>query len=265
MKNITNTYLRMLNEEIDEINYDIDEFFSRLKRVINKNDNIEVIELGQVREYPIIFIHPKTLQDAPKILIAAGFHGDEPSGPWSVLNFLETYSYPTKVNLSILPLVNPTGFNLSRRTNFWGQTPNRGYIKSYDFSKSSFEDEVLKKNIDLLLKYSKDCLITLHEENEVNFHIYTYGEKNILDKKILSMGQEKFELVPEKKLKIGGFNVDGDGVRIDDNDGSFEHAMFVKGVKKTITTENPNKKPFNERVELYIEIIKEVCKSKYHQ
>jgi hypothetical protein len=40
--------------------------------------------------------------------------------------------------------------------------------------------------------------------------------------------------------------------------------MLVKGVKKNITTENPARKPFKERVELYVEIIKEVCKSKYY-
>lgn len=262
--NITDKYLKLINEEIDLEPYNINEFFSRLKKVVNNNDNIKVVQLDKVIEYPILFIHPKELKDIPTVLIAAGFHGDEISGPWSVLNFLEMYSYPELVNLSILPLVNPTGFNLSRRTNFWGQTPNRGYIKSYDFSKSSYEDEILKKNIDFIFKYGKDCLITLHEENEERFHIYTYGEKNRLDKKILKMGEDKFELVPEDRLKIGGFKVDGDGVRIDDNDGSFEHAMFVKGTKKTITTENPNRKPFKERVELYIDIIKEICKPKYH-
>jgi len=262
---LIDSYLKMLNEKIEkEPNYDINEFFSRLNKALSKHDIIEVIELEKAREYPILFAHPKKLSIEPRVLIATGFHGDESSGPWAVLNFLETYPYPKSVNLSLLPLVNPTGFNLSRRADFWGNNPNRGYTKSYDKSKATHEDEVLKKNIKLMSKYGKDCLVTLHEDDEENFYIFTYGEQDALDKKLLSMGEEKFGLVPADRLKVGGFKAKDDGARIDDKDGSFEHGMLVKGVKKNITTENPSRKPFKERVELYIEMIKEICKSKYY-
>lgn len=259
-------YLKKLNETIEkEPNYNIDEFFSRLNKALSKHDGIEVLELGKAREYPIIFIKPKKVSNnKPKVLIAAGFHGDESSGPWAVLNFLETYSYPTMVNASFLPLVNPTGFNLSRRADFWGRNPNRGYVKSDDPSPLTHEDEILQKNINSLSEYGKDCLITLHEDEEENFYIFTYGKKDELDEKLTKMGEEKFGLVPSKRLKVGGFKSRSDGFRNDDKDGSFEHGMLVKGVKRNITAENPSRRPFKERVELYIEIIKEVCKPKYY-
>jgi len=264
---IIDSYLKLLQEKIEASeNYNIDEFFSRLNKVIKKNENyIKTENLGYAREFPIIFIKPKKISDKPKVLIAAGFHGDESSGPWAVLNFLESNKYPTRVNVSFLPLVNPTGFNLSRRFDFWGKEPNNGYIKTQKFSKPSHEDEILKKHLDLLSKYGKDCLVTLHEDDQEHFYIYTYGDKDKLDAKLLSMGEEKFGLIPSRLLKLAeAFESPEDGIRKDDKDGSFEYEMILKGTKKSITAENPSRKPFKERVELYIEIIKEVCKSKYY-
>jgi len=262
---LIDSYLKMLNEKIEkEPNYNIDEFFSRLNKALSKTDTIEVMELEKVREYPILFIHPKKLGIKPKVLIAAGFHGDESSGPWAVLNFLESNSYPEKVNASFIPLANPTGFNLSRRADFWGIAPNRGFAKSYDNSPPSYEDDILKKNINMLSKYGRDRLVTLHEDDEENFYMFIYGKKDALETKLLSMGKEKFGLAPSKRLKSARFESPEDGIITNDKDGSFEHGMLVKGVKKNITTENPARKPFKERVELYVEMIKEVCKPIYY-
>jgi len=263
---ILENYLHRLQENAESnYNYDIDEFFSRLNKVIPTNT--EVKEFGYAREHPIMFIHPKVLTPKPKVLIVAGFHGDESSGPWSIVNFLESNLYSTSVNLSLLPLVNPTGFNLSRRSNFWGEVPNRGYYnKGYDSNeKPSHEDKILKENMDLLYQYGKDCLVTLHEDDEESFYLFTYSELDKLDKKLIKMGEEKFGLVPLSRLKVGGFKSRDDGIRIDDKDSSFEHGMLVMGVKKSITVENPNRKPFEERVELYIEMIKEICKPNYYE
>jgi len=264
---ILNNYLKQLQEQAEaEVNYNINEYFDRLRKTIEKNKSA-VIEkvLGYTREYPILFLHPRKILNAPTILIAAGFHGDESSGPWAVLNFLESNSYPGKVNASFLPLVNPTGFNLSRRADFWGVQPNRGFTKSYDNSPPSQEDDILKKNISTLSEYGKDRLITLHEDDEENFYMFIYGKKDNLETKILSMGEDKFGLAPSKRLSSARFKSPEDGIITNDKDGSFEHGMLVKGIKKNITTENPARRPFKERVELYIDIIKEVCNPNYYR
>lgn len=260
---LIDNYLKYLQEIETEVNYDVDEYLDRLNRAIEKH-NIETTVLGDVREYPILFLHPKKLSKKAKVMIAAGFHGDESSGPWAILNFLETNSYPTSVDVSFLPLANPTGFNLSRRTDFWGIQPNRAYVKSYDHSPPSREDDIIRKKLKFLSTYGKDALLTLHEDDEENFYIFTYGEKTPLDKKLLKMGEEKFGLAPKKRLNLFGLKSEEDGIRINDKDGSFEHGMLSKGSKISITAENPARRQFKERVELYIEMIKEICKSKYY-
>lgn len=258
------SYLNNITDNIEyEPNYNVNEYLSRLKEVIHKQ-NIHFTILGVVREYPIIFLHPEKLDDKPRVLIAGGFHGDEISGPWAILNFLESNKYPTEVNASFLPLVNPTGFNLSRRSDFWGISPNRAYVPSYDHSPPSKEDDILRKNLSLLSRYGKDALVTLHEDDQEFFYIFTYGNPSKLDLQLLSMGKEKFGLVPYENLKVGGFESTEDGIRKNDKDGSFEHGMLSKGSKISITAENPARRQYKDRVELYIEMIKEICKSKYY-
>jgi len=261
---ILNKYLKYLSEKAEsEVNYNVKEYFNRLYKAI-KRHNIETTVLGTVREYPILFLHPKKLSKKAKVMIAAGFHGDESSGPWAVLNFLEYNKYPTEVDASFIALANPTGFDLSRRADFWGIEPNRAYVKSYDSSPPAREDDILRKKLKFLSVYGKDALVTLHEDDEENFYIFTYGEKTTLDIKLLKMGEEKFGLVPKKRLNLFGLKSEEDGIRINDKDGSFEHGMLSKGSKISITVENPAHRQFKERVELYIEMIKEICKAKYY-
>jgi len=262
---VLDIYLKKIQEKVEsEDNYNINEYFDRLRKAVKKSSNIDVTILGYARDFPVLFIHPKILNEKARVLIGAGLHGDEASGPWSILNFLENYPYPTSVNVSFLPLINPTGFNLSRRADFWGEYPNRGFSKGDKSELPTHEDDILEKNITILSRFGKDCSLTLHEDDDEHFYIFTYGETDPLDKKILEMGKEKFGLVASKRLRLGGFKSKEDGIRYNDKDGSFEHGMFLKKVKKSITTENPGRRPFKERVEFYIEVIKEACKSKYY-
>lgn len=46
-------------------------------------------ELGMIDSYPIMLLTPQTTSDARKILVAAGFHGNEYAGVWGVINYLQ--------------------------------------------------------------------------------------------------------------------------------------------------------------------------------
>jgi hypothetical protein len=72
---------------------------------------------------------PARHPDAPHRLIAAGFHGEEPAGPWGVLRYFEAASNSelNAVHLCVLPVVNATGFRADTRFNAWGENPNRGH------------------------------------------------------------------------------------------------------------------------------------------
>jgi hypothetical protein len=246
--------------------FDLDEFYSRLDKAISKKPELVTITLGEVRDHPLYLVRTKPTTSGPRVLLAGGFHGDEISGPWSIINFLEKSPYPTEVSLSILPLVSPTGFQLSRRANFWGNEPNNGYVKVADYQIASEEDKILKKNLIILKVLSKDAYVSLHEDEEEKFYIYSYGKEDLLDKNIKSLGEKYFELLPENEIedkKKGGKNNEYGRV-VSDLDGSFEHLLYKNGSKKVITVELPSKRDYGQRLMLADEIIKEICKKKYY-
>jgi len=246
-------------------NYNIDEFFSRLESAIKDKDLFKV-ELGKVREFPILLLKPKVTVSGPRILLSAGFHGDEISGPWAVLKFLEEYHYPTEINLSILPLVNPTGFQLSRRGNFWGVQPNNDYVDIGEYQEASQEDKILKKNKVIFKVLAKDAYIALHEDDEEKFYIYSIGKFDQLDKKLLEIGEEYFGVLTKDQIKNknkgGKKNTHG---RVgNDLDASFEHFLYENGTKKAITVEIPSRQDFDRRVQLALKIILIITNEKYY-
>lgn len=92
--------------------------------------NFETVTLGMIGEYPLLLLIPQKPKARKKhILVAAGFHGEEIAGPWGIIKFLEEADgrLLESVNLSLLPLVNPTGFVRNQRMNQWDENPNRGF------------------------------------------------------------------------------------------------------------------------------------------
>ena len=65
--------------------------------------------LGEVRTDTIWLLTLPVFNDGPNLLVAAGFHGEEPAGCWGVLRFLDEAppDLLRRVNLSFLPLVTP--------------------------------------------------------------------------------------------------------------------------------------------------------------
>ena len=249
-------------------NYDIKMFFNQLRDTISNTKGLYVFPLGFAREHPILCIRPKPTIDGPRVLISGGFHGDEVSGPWGIVEYLKNNDYPTDVNLSILPLVNPTGFVLSRRRDFWGDEPNRGYMGgAKPVEKASYEDDILNKNLGILSILAKDCYMSFHEDDEENFYFYTYsGDNGKIEEKLRELGSETFGLMPEEKTRViagSGANYTRGSV-IDEYDNSFEHAMKTKGVKKVITVEVPGLRDFNQRVNFIREVLEEICKPEYY-
>lgn len=65
--------------------------------------------------------------DHPRVLISGGVHGDEPAGVYAVLDFLreEADCYADRLNMTLLPCINPSGFEANRRKTMNGKDLNR--------------------------------------------------------------------------------------------------------------------------------------------
>lgn len=215
--------------------------------------------LGTIAEYPVILLTPKQEVEGPRLLIAAGFHGDEPAGCWGVVRFLEGVSASAleRVNLSIIPLLNVTGFVAGTRRNRWDEDPNRGYCHTMSGKpEPSHEGIILIHNLSLLKGLARDGFLSLHEDIEMEqFYIYTFEDSDTPGAftEALRVAESKFfEPCPDEVVE-GALLSRGIAFRF--CDGSFEDAMFHEGVPRTACTETPGLLPIDLRIEANKHII----------
>lgn len=236
---------------------DFDVLVSRLSAV-SKDRGLGLSELGEVDGFPLVLLSPPP-SDRPNVLIAAGFHGEEPAGCWGLLHFLE-HRFPSKVNLSVLPVVNPTGIRLGTRLNVYGQNPNCGFCHTSD--EPSVEGKILLQSLDKLLPLASDGFLSLHEDiDETRFYLYTFEHLESpgdFTKSLVQIEREFFEPLPDGLLHEGGKVVDG--AIFNCCDGSFEDLLFHRGVPRTACTETPGKLDFYLRTAANAAIAETFCR-----
>lgn len=235
--------------------------------------------LGEVGNWPIWLIrtqgHPK--RDTIKLLIAAGFHGEEKAGPWAIIEWMKNYDAKLlkKFDISFLPVVNPTAFNRGARYNTWGEKSNCGFCHPELKDKPSEEGKILIENINFLLPLAKDGFLSLHEDiTTKEYYAYTFEptkEPGAFTCGLLSTLGEFFD----KPLNGVGALADanaGNGRPYVVNglvyklcDGSFEDWLFHKGVQKVAVTETPALHKLQRRIDANVAIINkfiELCKDR---
>lgn len=214
------------------------------------------------------------------LLVVAGIHGEEPAGSWATVKFLlsENPELASMVNISILPVFNPSGFINSTRNNSNNERTNILIGES-----QSEEGKIIQKQSDILAKLGYDCVLSLHENNSLSNGFYIYANTDATkrydgsakDSKdlegvtadlidiVVQRGLAKFKLRPDGKYtdpqgkKEDTYKVK-DGVVTNLRDNSFEDYMNrVKKVPIVILPETPSKnQPIEKRVSTHLEIIR---------
>lgn len=229
---------------------DWDRFRERLQAVAARRGH-ELRVLGTAGGEPLFLLQAGAGDHAaPRLLLASGFHGEEPAGPWGVLAFLE--SAPTElldaVRLSVLPLINVTGFSKGTRFNAWGENPNRGYLGLPGESPSR-EGSVLLEHRELLVPAAQTGLLTCHEDVLLS-HAYVYSQERAdapgeLTRALLATNAAHFPLHPDGL--VDGCAVRG-GIVFNHYDGSFESWLMHGGIPYAACVETPGQQPIARRV-----------------
>lgn len=150
---------------------------SRLKASLNPvGEWTEVSTLSaRNREYPLIKIilgkgNPR------RILISGGIHGDEPAGVETICSFLENKLYEDFLNdweFTLLPCINPTGYELGTRNNQDDIDLNR-----------MFKETTVPQEIDLVksvLDQPYDLDLELHEDIDTpGYYLYQKDQSSEL-------------------------------------------------------------------------------------
>lgn len=213
---------------------------------------LQVETLGWVGDEPIwLFRSTK-----PSLLVAAGFHGEEPAGCWGILRYLENLAERgTVCPISFLPIVNPTGIRAGRRRNDWGENPNDGFCHTQD-EQPSREGRILIESLDTLLPLAKDGFISLHEDiDATEFYLYTFetGESpGEFSRTLIDIESSYFSPMPDGRIVD---SIIRNGVIFKECDGSFEDYMFHAGVPRTACTETPGALDLELRVRANAAII----------
>lgn len=193
------------------------------------------------------------------ILIAAGFHGNEPAGPVGLNKWAKNlpiddviprysrkgrwipYKFRHDVAVSFLPLVNPTGFRDGTRDNWKKQPTNRGWIRAEEGETLSLEGRAIQKNFQKILDSSRDGFLTLHEDGSDAFYAYIYAKKKkkAFEQAILSTGKKHFGLYsgyyePDKVTIKNGL---AESIV----SSTFEDLIYDSGVPWVCVTETPIK------------------------
>ncbi len=188
---------------------------------------------------------------AARLLIAAGFHGEEPAGPWGMVEFLRLApdALLDRAELSLIPLVNASGFAAGRRLNDSGENPNRGYGARCGDDLPSAEGRVLVAHGQRLLHAAADGLLCCHEDlAEHATYAYTFEPgraPGAFSHGLIDTAARYFALPPDGE--IDGLPV-RNGLIHNHYDGSFEAWLCESGVPAAACIETPGQQDFGRRV-----------------
>ena len=224
-----------------------------------------MLPLGQIEGETMWLVRSRenSDHDDPKMLIIAGFHGEEHAGPWAVLKWLKTCdsSIFRKVDLSFIPIVNPIGFKKNVRYSIPGEKNNQGFCHPEGANackvgeKRSREGEILYNHIDMLLPLTKDGFLSLHEDKQSSgYYVYTFEKRQTAFTKGLKNTLGKYFSKPLDGLTTNGLTPDQREIYVGEtdtevkngwvnhgklHDGSIEDFLFHANVPRIAVTETP--------------------------
>jgi len=152
---------------------------NRLKNISIYPGSIETIKTYQTSAglYPLIKI-VLGKGNSLRALISAGIHGDEPGGIESIINFLKNSNYLDYINeweITLLPCINPYGYEFGTRTNHQGKDLNRLFKLKNPPEEVVFAQSILETDFKLI--------IDLHEDNESHgYYLYQTGLSKTFEK-----------------------------------------------------------------------------------
>jgi len=234
--------------------YDYPLLLSQL-RALEAEKPLKISTLGELDNGSQLYFLETLPKSAisPRILVAAGFHGEEAGGVWGIIHFLRRTSSSKleRIHLSFIPVANPTGFSKGWRQNIWGESPNSGSChQNQGESVPSREGIILIKNTELLVHSVQIGFLSLHEDIEqFGYYLYTF-------EKTPSPGSFTHQLnstlsryfSPVQDGLYDGASVKG-GLAYRHCDGSFEDYLFHNGVVRTACSETPATAKLSVRVE----------------
>jgi murein peptide amidase A len=225
---------------------------------------------GDVRVREVACVNaPRTLlcveageHTRPLIALSAGVHGDEPAGPYALLDLVENERLDMRFSYRIWPCMNPSGFDAGTRENVDGVDVNRTFGRGGGSPESR---AILTANRDLKFALSID----LHEDCDAEgFYCYEYGGAALGLAVIAALEEAGFPIETLEKLDLGGPLLDSvihrERGRVTAD--HFEEASVLEGLsyslviarnaaRHALTFETPAARPLDERIAAHVRAV----------
>lgn len=133
---------------------DIESYFKLLTEVAGSNG-------WNLKGSPetLVWLHRPGPAGAGKLYVSAGIHGDEPAGPWAVMDLAKEAAWAEGLEVWIFPLLNPEGIRRGIRENAQDLDLNRDY--------NNPQSPEIRKHVDILKTLPQfDACLCLHEDWE---------------------------------------------------------------------------------------------------
>lgn len=138
--------------------------------VLAQKNGFSLHKISQAVDHPIFALKKKAVigSEHPfRLYLSSGVHGDEPAGPLALKHLLEANLIPIDLDLTIVPLINPTGFESQTRENAAGHDLNRDFRYPKNPETKAVQDFLKTQD-------PFDLSITLHEDWEsTGFYMYS--------------------------------------------------------------------------------------------
>ncbi|MCK1968659.1 hypothetical protein MT962_002492 [Franconibacter sp. IITDAS19] len=184
----------------------------------------------------------------PHVLLAAGFHGDEPAGSWGLLNFLQHNSplLLDKICLTFLPLVNFSGMRNGQRLTAGGRDMAKGYGVE---PPASEEADLLQASLPLLKEAARDGLLCCGEALEAEHAwLYSWEPGGEPDAFSLTLRDELAECFPlHSDALLEGCRC-REGIIHNYFDDSFAAWLVAEGAAVAARIKTPGKASFEQRI-----------------
>jgi len=230
------------------------------ERLISSLDG-KLVPLGKVEARSSSHLIEKVVLGSgnPKrVLISAGIHGDEPAGVETICSLIETRDYldfMPKWEITLLPCINPFGYERGTRINLEGMDLNRQFKSPAPPKEVALVQSVFDRAFDMTIELHED-------EDSSGYYLYQSVASDLMTDLTFHILNEVQKVMP----------INGDST-IDDmpaRDGAIERvsdvetmdwwpmALFAlsKGTRLCLTLESTQQFPIKTRVDAHLTAIR---------
>ena len=220
----------------------LDDFYNMASAMGFQREVIEVVDGYEIPAYT------REVEGGESVYLSSGCHGDEPAGPWALLELMKEGFFSDRYTWQICPVLNPVGLVAGTRENGDGVDLNRDYLKKQTAEVRGHVAWLEKQQI-------PNLFLSLHEDWESKgFYLYEIQKEVCKSWAKFILSEVSEVMITEPNRVIDGHEVREPGWIFHEPHADvrdlWPEAIFMaeRGVPISYTFETPSSSELADRV-----------------